>query len=428
MLNKTDQIRDHVLAQRTSYSQAAYEFVTAVYVVKAELNAKLKEDRERFETAVKKCGLTSLAKSEPVATLAFQFDEPLDLDLAAAEAGVTTEKLVTALRTNAALGRELGSLPQGQPVPRDTFVQQFGPLVKELKVGTFLAALSIGGNAVPTIPTRPSTTTPKPPTTMAKEYTSKSTGMKLALIPAGTFTMGSPAGEADRSTDEGPTHSVRISQPFYMGLYEVTQGEYESVMGTNPSSFSKTGTSSSKVSGMTTSKFPVESVSWEDAVAFCEKLSAKDGVTYRLPKEAEWEYAARAGTTTTFHFGSTLNGDKANVDGDYPYGTTTKGASLGRTTTVGSYPKNAFGLFDLHGNVYEWCDDFYDEKAYASRSGTTTHPKVTSGSSARVLRGGSWLYLSKFARSALRSGYSPVFRNSFVGFRVVFSASVVRTP
>ena len=187
MLNKTDQIRDHVLAQRTSYSQAAHEFVTAVYVVKAELNAKLKEDRERFETAVKKCGLTSLAKSEPMATLAFQFDEPLDLDLAAAEAGVTPEKLITALRTNAALGRELGSLPQCQPVPRDKFVQQFGPLVKELKVGMFLAALSIGGNTTPTIPTRPSTTTPKPPTTMPKEYVSKTTGMKLALIPAGEF-------------------------------------------------------------------------------------------------------------------------------------------------------------------------------------------------------------------------------------------------
>ncbi len=175
---------------------------------------------------------------------------------------------------------------------------------------------------------------------LLKEITSRATGMKLALIPAGTFTMGSPASEAERSTDEGPTHTVRISQPFYMGLDEVTQGEYESVMGTNPSGFSKTGMSSSKVSGMNTSRFPVEKVSWDDAAEFCQKLSVKDGVKYRLPTEAEWEYAARAGTTT-FHFGSTLNGDKANVDGNSPYG-------------------------------------------------TTADPKVTSGSESRVLRGGSW--------------------------------------
>ena len=250
------------------------------------------------------------------------------------------------------------------------------------------------------------------------EYTSKSTGMKLALIPAGTFTMGSPSSEAERSTDEGPTHSVRISQPIYMGLYEVKQGEYESVMGTNPSSF-KT------VSGQDTSKFPVDSVSWNDSVEFCKKLSVKDGVTYRLPTEAEWEYAARAGTTTPFHFGSTLNGDQANVDGNSPYGTTTKGPYLQRTTTVGSYSKNAFGLFDMHGNVREWCEDVYDQQAYSKRSGTTVDLTVTSGSEYRVLRGGSWFGLSQFARSAYRDADTPDNRRSNYGFRVVTSASAV---
>ena len=281
---------------------------------------------------------------------------------------------------------------------------------------------SIGGNSATTIPTRP-TRQPPPP----NEFTSKLTGMKLALIPAGTFTMGSPAGEADRHPNESPTHMVRISQPFYMGVYEVTQGEYESVMGTNPSFFSKSGGGSGKVSGQNTSRFPVEQVSWNDAVEFCEKLSAKDGVTYRLPTEAEWEYACRANTTTAFHFGSVLNGDKANVDGESPYGTTTKGLRLGRTTTVGSYPKNAFGLFDMHGNVSEWCEDLYDEKAYASRSGTMTDPKVRSESKYRVLRGGSWNYGSMFSRSASRLRFTPVFRN-YVGFRVVISSSAVRTP
>ena len=190
-------------------------------------------------------------------------------------------------------------------------------------------------------------------------------------------------------------------------------------MGTNPSRFSTTGTSSSKVSGMNTSKFPVETVSWADAVAFCRKLSEKDGVTYRLPTEAEWEYAARAGTTTPFHFGTVLNGDKANVDGNYPYGTTTKGPYLQRTTTVGSYAKNAFGLFDLHGNVWEWCQDVYDANAYASRSGTTTDPKVTSGSEYRVLRGGSWIDVAEFSRAACRLWGAPGVRNLSFGFRVV---------
>ena len=355
-----------------------------------------------------------------MATLSFQFDEPLDLDLAAAEAGVSTDKLIAALKTNAALGRELGSLSQGQPVQRDTYVQLFGALVKELKVGTFLKALSIGGSTpdTPPVPPRP----PSP----TKEITSKSTGMKLTLIPAGTFTMGSPTGEAERSTDEGPTHTVRITQPFYMGVYEVTQAEYESVMGTNPSSFSKTGDGKSKVSGMDTGKFPVENVSWEDAQEFCRKLSVKDGQTYRLPTEAEWEYACRANTTTPFHFGSTLNGDKANVDGTAPYGTTTKGKYLQRVTTVGAYAKNDFGLYDMNGNVWEWCEDVYDESAYGKRSGTTSDPKVTSGSTSRVLRGGSWNDNARDTRSAFRVRNAPDNRAIDLGFRVVFAG--VRTP
>ena len=266
-----------------------------------------------------------------------------------------------------------------------------------------------------------------PPVSTAKEITSKSTGMKLTLIPAGTFLMGSPASEAYRNTDEGPQHTVRITQPFYMGVYEVTQGEYESVMGTNPSWFSKTGTRSSKVNWMDMGKFPVESVSWDDAQEFCRKLSLKDGQTYRLPTEAEWEYACRANTTTPFHFGSTLNGDKANVNGNYPYGTTTKGKYLQRTTTVGSYSANAFGLFDMHGNVNERCEDANDSSAYGKRSGMTSDPKVTSGSS-RVFRGGSWYDDSDNTRSAARLWSSPIDRRGNDGFRVVVSVAAVRIP
>lgn len=290
-----------------------------------------------------------------------------------------------------------------------------------------------------------------------------SIGMKLTLIPAGTFLMGSPVSEDKRFTDEGKEpHSVRISQPFYMGIYEVTQAEYESVMGTNPSGYSKTGIGSRKVAGEVTSKFPVESVSWFDAIVFCNKLSATDDLTpyysltnatrergsiksanvslasggrqspestgYRLPTEAEWEYACRANTTTPFHFGSTLNGDKANVNGKVPYGTTTKGNYLGRTTTVGSYPANAFGLFDMHGNVYEWCFDVYDESVYGKRSGTTRDPTVTSGSDDRVSRGGSYSCQSSYTRSANRNHETPDYWNVHLGFRVVVSGLAVRTP
>ena len=286
---------------------------------------------------------------------------------------------------------------------------------------------------IPTVPaTQPSPPQPSPSSSSAPRgsvIASASTGMKLALIPAGTFLMGSPAGEAARDTAEGPQHSVTISQPFYMGVYEVTQGEYESVMGTNPSSFSKTGSSKSKVSGMDTGKFPVETVLWDNAQEFCRKLSLKDGQTYRLPTEAEWEYACRANTTTPFHFGSVLNGDKANVNGTSPYGTTTKGKYLARTTTVGSYAANAFGLYDMHGNVWEWCEDVFDESAYGKRSGMTSDPKVTSGSEYRVLRGGSWFDGSKLARSANRSFWSATGgRVSLFGFRVVSSSAAVRTP
>jgi formylglycine-generating enzyme required for sulfatase activity len=294
---------------------------------------------------------------------------------------------------------------------------------------------------------------------MPKEITSKSTGMKLALIPAGTFLMGSSdadvkaALQADSTFKEEyakaeqPQHTVKISKPFYMGVYEVTQGEYESVMGTNPSWFSKTGDGKSEVRGLDTSTFPVEAVSWFDAVEFCNKLSAQDGLTayygltnvtresgsiksatvsttsgngYRLPSEAEWEYACRGKTTTPFHFGSILNGDKANINGNYPYGTTTRGEDLERPTTVGSYVKNEFGLYDMHGNVWEWCFDVVDGSAYVKRgSGTTADPVVTSGSESRALRGGSWVGSAWIARTADRYSLAPALRNYCYGFRVV---------
>jgi formylglycine-generating enzyme required for sulfatase activity len=249
-----------------------------------------------------------------------------------------------------------------------------------------------------------------------------SIGMKLALIPPGEFMMGSPASEAERDDDE-TQHRVRITKPYYLGMYEVTQGEYERVMGTNPSAFSRSGGRSERVSGQDTSRFPVETVSWEDAVEFCRKLSALSaeqsaGRVYRLPTEAEWEFACRAGTTTPFHFGSQLNGREANCDGNYPYGTTTKGTYLERPTPVGSYGANGFGLYDMHGNVWEWCSDWY--AGYASTA--VDDPTGPTSGSYRVARGGSWINYARGCRSALRLRLTPDPRISLLGFRLASSS------
>ncbi len=247
---------------------------------------------------------------------------------------------------------------------------------------------------------------PRPSSGTPKEITN-TIGMKLKLIPAGEFLMGSPESEESRNSDE-KQHRVRITKPFYLGVYEVTQSEYEKVMGENPSD-SKGATR------------PVEMVSWNDAVEFCKKLSAKEGRTYRLPTEAEWEYACRAGTTTPFNFGSVLNGKQANCDGDHPYGTETKGPDLGKTTTAGSYAPNTWGLYDMHGNVCEWCGDRYDSDYY--EKSPTDDPTGPATGSCRVHRGGSWNYRPRLCRSAFRSRLTPDFRSHYLGFRVALVPS-----
>lgn len=249
-----------------------------------------------------------------------------------------------------------------------------------------------------------------------------SVGMKLVLIPPGEFLMGSPESETERD-DAEKQHRVRITRPYYLGMYEVTQAEYARVMDTNPSAFSRTGDRSGYVSGQDPSRFPVEQVSWEEAVEFCQRLSAMPGEqsrerVYRLPTEAEWEYACRAGTITPFHFGSQLNGREANCDGEYPFGTALKGPYLQRPTTVGSYAANAFGLYDMHGNVCEWCSDWH-HLDYYPKSPVDDPPGPTWGYN-RVVRGGSWKYDAKYCRSADRMGSNFRHRTSRVGFRLAF--------
>lgn len=248
-----------------------------------------------------------------------------------------------------------------------------------------------------------------------------SIGMKLMPIPAGEFMMGAGDDDRDASEDEKPRHRVRITRPFYLGAFEVTQEEFERVMGSNPSFFSPTGPGKERVKGMDTRRFPAEQVRWVDAVAFCRRLSEmpaekKSGRAYRLPSEVEWEYACRAGTTTPFHFGKSLSSKQANFNGKHPHGGADNGPFLVRTTKVGSYPANAFGLHDMHGNVWEWCADWYGRNYYRESPGDD--PRGPKTGSMRVIRGGEWYADGRDCRSSFRYADVPTGVFYVMGFRV----------
>ncbi len=231
----------------------------------------------------------------------------------------------------------------------------------------------------------------------SEDSVTNSIGMKFELISAG----------GSRQADSRH-HKVRITKPFYLGVTEVTQEQYEKVMGENPSWFSKTGIGANGGEGFDTSNFPVENVSWEDAVEFCKKLSAKEGVTYRLPTEAEWEYACRAGSTTRYCFG---NGESKL--GDYAW---FQDNSNSRTHPVGTKKPNAGGVHDMHGNVSEWCQDWFKADYYAE-SPTEDGPEPSTGLY-RVIRGGSWYISARRCQSSARYMHVPSDRYDDLGFRV----------
>ncbi len=214
----------------------------------------------------------------------------------------------------------------------------------------------------------------------------------------------SEGSEKGRSVDESPQHQVTVS-PFYMGKFVVTQAQYEAIMGKNPSRFKG-------------NKRPVERVFWHDAMEFCQKLSQKTGRTYRLPSEAEWEYACRAGTTTPFYFGETITTNLANYNGNYTYASAPKGEYRKQTTDVGAFPPNAFGLYDMHGNVWEWCQDtWHDNYNDAPTDGSAWIEN--DNNYLRVLRGGDWYLNSSICRCADRNRINPDNSGSVYGFRVV---------
>ncbi len=220
-----------------------------------------------------------------------------------------------------------------------------------------------------------------------------SIGMKLVYIPAGEFMMGSNDGDSD----EKPVHKVKLSKGFYMGIYEVTQAQYRAVMGTNPSEFKG-------------DNLPIEMVSWNDAIEFCKKLSQKEGQAYRLPTEAEWEYTCRAGSSKRFSFGD----DDSLLDN---YAWYLGNSPANRNKVGGQKQQNNFGLYDMHGDVWEWCSDWYDENYYPNSPKVA--PQGPFNGQFRIVRGGASYSTPSSCRSANRFGISPRDKKNFLGFRIV---------
>jgi formylglycine-generating enzyme required for sulfatase activity len=236
--------------------------------------------------------------------------------------------------------------------------------------------------------------------------------LEMVAVPGGSFIMGST-----EFSDEHPPHRVTVPA-FFIGKFVVTQAQWQAVAGLpklnqilkpNPAQFKG-------------SDRPVEQVNWHEAVEFCDRLSQKTDKPYRLPSEAEWEYACRAGTTTPFHYGETITPELANYDGNYTYGSGRKGIYRQQTTEVGSFPPNGFGLYDMHGNVWEWCADHWHEN-YQGAPIDGSAWSTGADSDRRLLRGGAWYYYPWHCRSAHRLRLVPDDKNDLIGFRVVCSAA-----
>ena len=243
-----------------------------------------------------------------------------------------------------------------------------------------------------------------------KELTN-SIGMKLVLISKGTFMMGSPESEEGRRENE-TQHEVTISNDYYLGAYEVTQTQYQTVIGNNPSCYQ------GALVGNQNADLPVENVSLDDAVEFCKKLTElpeekKAGRVYHLPTEAQWEYACRAGSKTIYSFD-----DEEGLLPEYGW---FKRNSSQRTHTVGLLEPNAWGLYDMHGNVWEWCSDWYGEYP----KGAVSDPTGPTMGTDRVNRGGCWLYLAANCRSASRNWAKSSYQDGLLGFRVALSSSKI---
>lgn len=236
----------------------------------------------------------------------------------------------------------------------------------------------------------------------------------FAKVEGGSFLQGVVGVDALARDNEKPAHWSQV-KPFYMSVYPITQKEYMKIRYINPSYFSKEGGGCAYVQDMDTADFPVESVSWDDAMEFCKRLSSiasekEKGHYYRLPTESEWEFACRAGNNTIFANGDSFTSNDANINAHYPYKSIVIGKTLNRPCSVGLYKPNRFGLYDMHGNVWEWCIDTY--KTYDSN--------IVQNTDARIARGGSWNCYSRFCRASYRCINHRTNRFYDCGFRIVY--------
>jgi formylglycine-generating enzyme required for sulfatase activity len=287
-----------------------------------------------------------------------------------------------------------------------------------------------------------------------------SIGMSLVMLPKGVYIKGSPLSEYKRGDDE-EARAVMLTNRLLMGKFEVSQSEYQAVMDANPSYYKPQGQGDADLADLSTDRFPVEQVSWNDAVEFCKRLSAqpaeqKAGRIYRLPTESEWEFACRANSLTAFNVGEVIEGNQANIKSEKPYWYAKSVESLGRTRTIGSYPANAFGLCDMHGNVAEWCADYYEvthagsyrlsggpknlDDVIISLEGFSqliedgkslaeaTNPTGPRQGTTRVVRGGSFNTEGGQARSAARRQQLPDFKHRTIGFRVICEQRLIAPP
>ncbi|HYW20869.1 MAG TPA: bifunctional serine/threonine-protein kinase/formylglycine-generating enzyme family protein [Nodularia sp. (in: cyanobacteria)] len=263
-------------------------------------------------------------------------------------------------------------------------------------------AIAISRNTITESPQSPVISTPK----SIHEDLGDGIILEMTSIPAGEFIMGSPEHEESHEHTESPQHRVKIA-PFFMGTFPITQAQFRAIMNASPSY-------------MVGDDHPVECVSWNAVVDFCTLISQKTGRNYRLPSEAEWEYACRAGTKTSFHFGNAINTDLANYDGRYVYRAGARGEYRQTTTPVGTFSPNAFGLYDMHGNVWEWCQDiWHDDYIGAPTDGSAWERERSS--ICRVLRGGSWYGYPWYCRSAARGRGKQGDWKLYYGFRVALT-------
>ena len=418
---KLDQIRDVALK---AVPRGLRDELELLFPLNNEMDTMQKADKKHFLDAIKKIGIGSdcdKAECEVTRKVAKRFDQKINLQRAAAEFGVKQDDF----RLN--LGGRLTSLRtqlEAGGVSRQEFINKFREIVKDnqSEFGEMMsscgAQVELSAKPQPVAKPQPSATlswatvlASQPDPTVVTDAAARgrmtatklpwkvrdnATGITMLLVPPGEFMMGSPENEANREDDE-TQHRVTISKAFYLSQSEIPQEVWQKVMDKNPSFFKG-------------SQNPVEQISWDDCQTFC-------GATgLRLPSEAEWEYACRAGTTTPFSFGATITPQQVNYNGNFPYGSAAKGLDRQKTVVCGSLPANKWGFREMHGNVWEWCQDGY------SQSASTTQAALETEIGARVLRGGGWLIYAYNCRASNRDGRAPGYRNVVIGCRFARTA------